>query len=56
MEIANLEQNLKCIYNEFMMDNYSIQISHKNTFGRLESGNHQLLVELLVLLYLCIKT
>ena len=37
MEIVNLEQNHKCFYDELMMDNFSVQLSDKNTFGRLEA-------------------
>lgn len=37
MEMVNLEQNHKCIDNEFMMDNFSVQMSNNNTFGRLEA-------------------
>ena len=37
MEMVNLEQNHKSIYHEFMMGNFSVQISRKNIFARLEA-------------------
>ena len=35
--MVNLEQNHKSIYHEFMMGNFSVQISRKNIFARLEA-------------------
>ena len=36
MEMVNLEENHRCIYDDFMKGNISIQMSDNNTFGRLE--------------------
>ena len=37
MEMVNLEENHRCIYDDFMKGNFSVQISDNNTFGRLEA-------------------
>ena len=37
MEMVNLEENHRCIYDDFMKSNFSVQMSDYNTFGRLEA-------------------
>ena len=37
MEMVNLEENHRCTYDDFMMGNFSVQMSDNNTFGRLEA-------------------
>ena len=37
MEMVNLEENHRCIYDDFMKSNFSVQMSDNNTFGRLEA-------------------
>ena len=35
MKMVNLEENHRCIYDDFMKGNFSVQMSDNNTFGRL---------------------
>ena len=35
--MVSLEENHRCIYDDFMKDNLSVQMSDSKTFGRLEA-------------------
>ena len=37
MEMVNVEENHRCIYDDFMEGNFSVQMPDNNTFGRLEA-------------------
>ena len=37
MEMVNLVENHRCIYDDFMKGNFSVQRSDSNTFGRLKA-------------------
>ena len=37
MKMVNLEENHRCIYDDFMKGNFFVQMSDNNTFGRLEA-------------------
>ena len=37
MEMVNLEENHRCIYDDFMKGNFSVQMWDNNIFGRLEA-------------------